>query len=129
MLRETVRTRTFRPHGQVVIVELLEMQCLDCGVAHCSPAQHDENLRRLAARKIHYGSLPMGEEILGLRRQLGLSRGSASQLLRLHRSELSRYERELDYPDEKTTRRLRDAIDDPASLLERARKVGIALAA
>ena len=45
-------------------------------------AQHDENLRRLAARKAQYGDTLLGEEIVGLRKRYYRASGADAFTMR-----------------------------------------------
>ena len=58
-LHAGVRTEVFHPHGKDVTVELLVSRCDACGEETTRASQHDENLRRLAARKAAYDGLLM----------------------------------------------------------------------
>lgn len=119
------RERVFHPHGEALVVPLLTSVCEHCGAEATSSAQHDENLRRLAARKNHYGSLLMGEEILALRRRFGLTQQVASRIFGKGKIAFSRYESETTYPDESTTRLISMAIEKPDTLKWLADQAGI----
>lgn len=119
------RTRDFRPHGRLVTVELLGSRCDACGVETTRAAQHDENLRRLAARKAHYGDTLLGEEIVGLRKRYGLTQVAAARVFGKGKIAFSRYENEATYPDASTTLLLTMAIDMPDSLKWLADKAGV----
>ena len=112
-LHAAVRTRTFHPGGKTVEVKLLTSRCDHCEVQTTRVDQHDENLRRLAARKTSYGSLLMGEEILSLRKQYGLTQQAAAKIFGKGKIAFSRYENEATYPDQSTTLLLRVAIERP----------------
>jgi HTH-type transcriptional regulator/antitoxin MqsA len=88
-------------------------------------AQHDENLRRLAARKAKYGDVLLGEEIVGLRKRYGLTQVAAARLFGKGKIAFSRYENEATYPDASTTLLLTMAIDMPDSLKWLADKAGV----
>ncbi len=124
-LHEAKRERVFRPHGKEVVVQLLTSICDHCGAEATSAAQHQENLRRLAARKAHYGDLLMGQEILALRRRYGLTQQQASQIFGKGKIAFSRYESETTYPDESTTRLLTMAIEKPDTLRWLADRAGV----
>ncbi|WP_084150601.1 type II TA system antitoxin MqsA family protein [Azohydromonas australica] len=121
------RTEVFRPHGLEVRVALLASRCDDCGVETTRAAQHDENLRRLAERKAHYGDLLMGEEILALRKRYGLTQQQASKVFGKGKIAFSRYETEASYPDESTTLLLQVAIERPEVMKTLADKAGVEL--
>jgi HTH-type transcriptional regulator/antitoxin MqsA len=106
-------------------VSLLTSICDQCGAEATSASQHDENLRRLAARKAHYGELLMGEEIHALRRRYGLTQQQASRIFGKGKIAFSRYESETTYPDESTTRLLALAIAKPETLKWLADKSGV----
>jgi len=108
-----------------VTVDLLTSRCDACGVESTRAAQHDENLRRLATRKEHYGALLMGEEILALRKRYGLTQQAASRIFGKGKIAFSRYENEATYPDVSTTLLLTMAIEKPDSLKWLADKVGV----
>lgn len=119
--------QVFRPHGREVRVVLLASRCDTCGVQTTRAAQHDENLRRLATRKAHYGSLLMGEEILALRKRYGLTQQQASKVFGKGKIAFSRYETEASYPDETTTLLLQVAIERPEVMKDLADKAGVEL--
>jgi putative zinc finger/helix-turn-helix YgiT family protein len=116
LLSEGTRERVFRPHGQDVIVELLTSTCGRCGAEAPTAAQHQENLQRLAARKVHYGDRLMGQEILALRRRHGLTLEQAARIFGKAKTTFSRYESEKAYPDESTNRLLALAMAMPEAL-------------
>ncbi|HNU10987.1 MAG TPA: type II toxin-antitoxin system MqsA family antitoxin [Rubrivivax sp.] len=124
-LHEATHERVFRPHGKAVVVQLLTSKCDHCGAEAPSAAQHQENLRRLAARKPHYGELLMGQEILALRRKYGLTQQQASQIFGKGKIAFSRYESETTFPDESTTRLLTLAIEKPDVLRWLADRAGV----
>lgn len=126
-LHEAARERSFRPHGTQVVVPLLTSLCDRCGAEAPTAAQHQENLRRLAARKEHYGELLMGEEIAALRRRYGLTQQQASRIFGKGKIAFSRYESETTYPDDSTTRLLSMAIEKPDSLKWLADRAGVAI--
>jgi putative zinc finger/helix-turn-helix YgiT family protein len=114
----------FHPHGQEVRVELLTSRCDHCGAQTTLARQHDENLRRLANRKQHYGQLLMGEEILALRKKYGLSQQVAARIFGKGKIAFCRYENETSYPDQSTTLLLTLAIEHPEVLKHLAEKAG-----
>lgn len=124
-LQEGSRERVFHPHGEKLSVPLLTSVCDQCGAEATGAAQHDENLRRLAARKVHYGELLMGEEILALRRRYGLTQQLASRIFGKGKIAFSRYESETSYPDESTTRLINLAIQKPDALKWLADQEGV----
>lgn len=124
-LHAITRTRDFRPRGRLVTVELLGSRCDACGVETTRAAQHDENLRRLAARKAQYGDTLLGEEIVGLRKRYGLTQVAAARVFGKGKIAFSRYENEATYPDASTTLLLTMAIDMPDSLKWLADKAAV----
>lgn len=124
-LHAGVRTEVFHPHGKDVAVELLVSRCDACGEETTRASQHDENLRRLAARKAEYDGLLMGEEIVALRSRYGLTQQAASKIFGKGKIAFSRYENEVTYPDESTTLMLRMAIEKPDSLKWLADQAGV----
>lgn len=126
-LHASVRTEVFHPHGKDVVVELLTSRCDACGNETTRSSQHDENLRRLAARKSQYGGLLMGEEIVALRNRYGLTQQATSKIFGKGKIAFSRYENEVTYPDESTTLMLRMAIEKPDSLKWLADQAGVPL--
>lgn len=126
-LNSALRTRTFHPRGIAVEVELLTSECDHCHVQTTRAAQHDENLRRLAARKAAYGGLLMGEEILSLRKRYGLTQQAAAKIFGKGKIAFSRYENEASYPDDSTTLLLRLAIDKPDVIKALADWAGVEL--
>jgi len=124
-LHTVTRTRDFRPRGRLVTVELLGSRCDACGVETTRAPQHDENLRRLAARKAQYGNTLLGEEIVGLRKRYGLTQVAAARVFGKGKIAFSRYENEATYPDASTTLLLTMAIQMPDSLKWLADKAGV----
>ena len=124
-LHAGVRTEVFHPYGKDVTVELLVSRCDACGEETTRASQHDENLRRLAARKAAYDGLLMGEEIVALRKRYGLTQQAASTIFGKGKIAFSRYENEVTYPDEATTLMLSMAIEKPDSLKWLADKAGV----
>jgi HTH-type transcriptional regulator/antitoxin MqsA len=121
------RVRMFEPHGKHVEVKLQTSKCKACGETTTKAAQHRENLRALAERKVHYGSLLMGEEILALRKRFGLTQQQASAIFGKGKIAFSRYESETTYPDESTTLLLTLAIERPEVMKTLADKAGVEL--
>lgn len=106
-------------------MELLGSRCDACGVETTRAPQHDENLRRLAARKAQYGNTLLGEEIVGLRKRYGLTQVAAARVFGKGKIAFSRYENEATYPDASTTLLLTMAIQMPDSLKWLADKAGV----
>lgn len=124
-LHEGTHERVFHPRGVSVTVLLLTSICDQCGAQADSASQHDENLRRLTARKAHYGGLLLGEEIHFLRRRYGLTQQQASRIFGKGKIAFSRYESETTYPDDSTTRSLALAIAKPDTLKWLADQSGV----
>lgn len=126
-LHEVTRTEVFWPRGAEVSVELLASKCDACGVQTIRAAQHDENLRRLAARKQQYGDVLMGEEIVTLRKRYGLTQQAAAKIFGKGKIAFSRYENEVTYPDDSTMLLLRMALEKPDTLKWLADRAGVEL--
>lgn len=126
-LEATERVRVFGPHGKRVEVKLQTSVCNACGETTTKASQHRENLRVLAERKVHYGDLLMGEEILALRKRYGLTQQQASKVFGKGKIAFSRYESETTYPDESTTLLLTMAIERPEVMKALADKAGVEL--
>ena len=126
-LEAAERVRVFEPHGKRVEVKLQTSVCNACGETTTKASQHRENLRVLAERKVHYGDLLMGEEILALRRRYGLTQQQASKVFGKGKIAFSRYESETTYPDESTTLLLKLAMERPDVMKDLAVKAGIEL--
>lgn len=126
-LHEVTRTEVFRPRGAEVSVELLASKCDACGVQTTRASQHEENLRRLAARKAQYGDVLMGEEVVTLRKRYGLTQQAAAKIFGKGKIAFSRYENEVTYPDDSTMLLLRMALEKPDSLKWLADKAGVDL--
>ena len=126
-LHVTTRNEVFRPRSVEVVVELLASKCDACGVQTTRASQHEENLRRLAARKQHYGSVLMGEEIMALRKLYGLTQQAAAKIFGKGKIAFSRYENEVTYPDDSTMLLLRMALEKPDSLKWLADRAGVEL--
>lgn len=103
---------------------MLTSVCPCCGAEATSAAQHSENLKRLKARKAHYGGLLLGEEIFALRRRYGITQQAAGRIFGKGKIAFSRYENETSYPDETTTRLLELAIEKPDVIRWLADKAG-----
>lgn len=121
------RVRVFEPNGKRVEVKLKTSRCDACGETSTKAAQHKDNLRALAERKVHYGKLLMGEEILALRKRYGLTQQQASAIFGKGKIAFSRYESETTYPDESTTLLLTLAIERPDVMKSLADKAGVEL--
>lgn len=126
-LHPATETEVFHPHGHRVQVELLTSRCDACGEHTTRYAEQQENLVRLAARKVHYGGLLLGEDILALRKRYGLTQQNASKVFGKGKIAFSRYENEATYPDDSTTLLLRLAIESPAVIKSLADKAQVAL--
>lgn len=126
-LQPATRVREFRPHGQVLRVELLTSKCPVCSALATSAEQHSENLKRLNARKAQYGGLLLGEEILSLRRRYGITQQAAAKIFGKGKIAFSRYENETSYPDDSTTLLLKLAIEKPDVIRSLADKAGVEL--
>ena len=126
-LEAAERVRVFEPHGKRVDVKLQTSVCNACGETTTKASQHRENLRVLAGRKVHYGDLLMGEEILALRKRYGLTQQQASKVFGKGKIAFSRYESESTYPDESTTLLLKLAMERPDVMKDLADKAGVEL--
>ena len=126
-LEAAERVRVFEPHGKRVEVKLQTSVCNACGETTTKASQHKENLRLLAKRKVHYGDLLMGEEILALRKRYGLTQQQASKVFGKGKIAFSRYESETTYPDESTTLLLKLAMERPDVMKDLADKAGVEL--
>jgi len=126
-LEAAERVRVFEPHGKRVEVKLQTSVCNACGETTTKASQHKENLRLLAERKVHYGDLLMGEEILALRKRYGLTQQQASKVFGKGKIAFSRYESESTYPDESTTLLLKLAMERPDVMKDLADKAGVEL--
>lgn len=126
-LHPAERIREFNPNGKSIQVALLTTRCDQCGAERTFASQHKENLARLAARKVHYGKLLMGEEILALRQRYGLTQQNASIIFGKGIIAFSRYENEVTFPDDSTTLLLQLAIESPTVMKSLADKAGIEL--
>lgn len=119
--------REFHPRDKRVVVDLLTLRCQSCGAESTRAAQHDENLRRLKARKAQYDGLLLGEEIFSLRRRYGITQQAAAKIFGKGKIAFSRYENETSYPDESMTRLLELAIAKPDVIRWLADKAGVEL--
>lgn len=126
-LHTITHDKVFYPRGTEVSVSLLASICDVCGVQTTRASQHDENLRRLAARKPQYGEVLMGEEIVALRKRYGLTQQAAARIFGKGKIAFSRYENEVTYPDHSTTLLLQMALERPDSLRWLATKAGVTL--
>lgn len=126
-LEAAERVRVFEPHGKRVEVKLQTSVCNACGETTTKASQHRENLRVLAERKVHYGDLLMGEEILALRKRYGLTQQQASKVFGKGKIAFSRYESETTYPDESTTLLLKLAMERPDVMKDLANKAEVEL--
>lgn len=124
-IEEIVEQRSFIPRGKPVLVNLVRTRCSKCESVFTRASQHDENLRRLAARKAEYGKVLMGEEILAFRKRYGLTQRAASKLFGRGLIAFSRYETESSYPDASTNKLIRMAILKPDVLRELADEEGV----
>lgn len=119
--------REFHPRRKRVVVDLLALRCQSCEAESARSTQHDENLRRLKARKAEYGGLLLGEEIFSLRRRYGITQQAAAKIFGKGKIAFSRYENETSYPDDSTTLLLKLAIEKPDVIRSLADKAGVEL--
>lgn len=115
----------FAPLGKSISVELLTSACDHCGTESISTAQQEENLHRLKARKVHYGEVLMGEDLVAFRLKYGLTREMAAKIFGKGKIAFSRYENEVSYPDASTTKLLNLAIRSPEALKMLADEAGV----
>jgi putative zinc finger/helix-turn-helix YgiT family protein len=108
--------RAFSPPSGPVTVSLSAARCGHCTCEVVLAEQHDENLRRLQARRTAYGPNLLGEDIIALRQRYGLTQLAAAKLFGKGKLAFSRYESEASFPDEGTTKLLKMAIRFPAVL-------------
>lgn len=127
VLHESVSRQDFFPNKKAVTVELLESKCDSCGNVRTLSAQHDENLRRLAARKSEYGGQLMGEEYIAFRKRYGLTQQQASKIFGKGIIAFSRYENEDFYPDTSTRLLIELAMTRPDVLKTLADKAGVTI--
>ncbi len=125
ILQPAIWQQHFAPLGKPITVELLTSVCDHCGEESISTAQQEENLRRLKARKVHYGALLMGEELVAFRLKYGLTQKLAAKIFGKGKIAFSRYENEVSYPDATTTKLLNLAIDLPEALKILADMAGV----
>lgn len=118
---------TFCPRGVPVAVTLQGTRCQVCGHEAGTWEQHEENLKRLAARKVHYGDLLLGEEVVALRQRYGLTQQAMAKIFGKGKIAFSRYENEASYPDDSTTLMLQAAIEMPRFIKWLADRVGVKL--
>jgi HTH-type transcriptional regulator/antitoxin MqsA len=120
-MQEVERQESFHPPGlSKVVVTLMGARCSHCGKETVLASQMEENLRRRAARKEHYGLFLLGEDIFAFRRKYGLTQKAASRIFGKGIIAFSRYETEKSYPDESTTKLIRAAMRRPELLKELA---------
>lgn len=120
------RTELFHPPtGRTVEVKLLGARCNHCGKETILASQIEENLRRRAARKVHYGEYLLGEDIFEFRRKWGLTQQDFSKIFGKGIIAFSRYETEKSYPDLSLTRLLKVAMLHPKVFKELADSSGI----
>lgn len=115
------------PTGEAVEVRELAAKCDHCGSEKVLASQIEENLRRRAARKEHYGEYLLGEDIAEFRRHWGLTQQEFSKVFGKGIIAFSRYESEKAYPDLSLTRLLRIAMSHPNVLKELADVAGVEL--
>lgn len=113
------------PTGQAVEVRLLGARCNHCGKETVLASQAEENLRRRAARQVHYGEYLLGEDIFEFRRKWGLTQQAFSKIFGKGIIAFSRYETEKSYPDLSLTRLLTVAMSHPKVFKELADSAGI----
>jgi putative zinc finger/helix-turn-helix YgiT family protein len=128
-VEEVVQIREFWPNKQQVAVETLSTRCTHCSTQFTTGVQHDENLKRLAARREHpaYQGLLLGEDIVQLRMRYGLIQRDAAMVFGTGKIAFSRYENEVTYPGDSLTKLLMLAIEMPAALKLLADKAGVSV--
>ena len=125
-MQEVERTEVFHPPGLAeVVVHLLGARCSHCGMETVLVSQMEENLRRRAARKKHYGRCLLGEDIFAFRRTYGRTQQAASRIFGKGIIAFSRYESEKTFPDASTTKLIRTAMRHPDILKELAEEAGV----
>lgn len=124
-LVEATREKHFSPLGETVSVLLRVSRCPACGAELINAEQRRENLQRLRARKARYGHLLLGEEIVALRKNYGLTQQAAAKIFGKGKIAFSRYENETSYPDQSTTKLLKRAIAQPQVLKALADEEGV----
>jgi putative zinc finger/helix-turn-helix YgiT family protein len=122
-----VTQREYFPDKTTVTVELLESKCDHCGATTVLSAQHQENLRRLAAWRSEYDDQLMGEEYIALRKRYGFTQQQASKIFGKGVIAFSRYENENFYPDPSTRLLIELAIARPEVLKSLAGKAGVTI--
>ena len=127
VLHDAVFRQEFFPNKKTVTVELLESKCNSCGAVRTLSAQHEENLRRLAARKSEYDGQLLGEEYIALRKRYGFTQQQASKIFGKGIIAFSRYENEDFYPDTSTRLLIEVAIARPDVLKTLADKAGVTI--
>lgn len=116
-LRPSQRSKTFSPPGVgPVTVQLLQSICGHCSQHANLVSQHDENLRRLAARKESYGPHFLGEELFSFRRQYGLRQGAVEAIFGLDYGQWDLFENEAAYPAEGARKLIELAMNEPLVL-------------
>lgn len=126
-MHEAVSQQAFFPNKKKVTVDLLESVCAHCGSVRVLSAQHDENLRRLAARKSAYDGQLMGEEYIAFRKRYGLTQQQASKIFGKGIIAFSRYENEEFYPDTSSRLLFEVAMARPDVLKMLADKAGVTI--
>lgn len=126
-LHEATTVRSFEPPCGSVQVTLLTAQCDHCGKQTMLASQMEENLRRLSARKAHYGGLPLGEDIFILRRNHALSLKASAKIFGLEPNELQSLEDEQSFPAPELADKLISAMQSPDFLKELADQAGVEL--
>lgn len=120
-LRVHERTKTYRPPGQdSVTLVTLHTECDGCRFFTTSDAQHEENLRRRAARKAGYGENFRGEELFSFRRSYGLRQGATEAIFGLRYGQWDQFENETAYPGEGARKLIELAMKSPQVLLHMA---------
>jgi putative zinc finger/helix-turn-helix YgiT family protein len=125
VLAEAVREKCFHPQGKTVTVTLRVSRCPACGTEMINAEQRRENLQRLRERKVEYGPLLLGEEIVALRKKYGLTQQATARIFGKGLIAFSRYENEASYPDLSTTKLLKQAMARPELLKALADEEGV----
>lgn len=116
-LQPTQRSKTFAPPGvSPVTVSLLQSVCDHCSQHVSLVSQHEENLRRLAARKASYGPHFLGQELFSFRRQYGLRQGAVEAIFGLGYGQWDLFENEAAYPSEGARKLIELAMKEPLVL-------------
>ncbi len=126
-MAEATREKQFHPLGKMVAVVLRVSRCPNCGAELINAEQRRENLQRLRAREAKYGHLLLGEEIVALRKKYGLTQQAAAKIFGKGKIAFSRYENETSYPDQSTTKLLKQAIARADVLKALADEEGVAV--